>query len=407
MSDLNASKVSFQITHLYNTHLKTKDVKKNILLCALFFLITQIGFSQIQSIDYSLRYNSETCLFDCYLIVNEGKTKSTVSRAQFNSQVTIVVPVTSNVFVEESFMPLKDNQTFRSAEPVSWEITNELEQPTELNDSRLVSISPILAPTAFYNDINQGDEIKLFSLKVNPIVNCAEGVRLYKNNIDPKSSGEGMMGADFSNGFTIGGVEQKYNGNSKSELPTAPRFEYIAKANKFGINFNAKNREGSLCQTSLSYEFYGPKGNIGDLDAYYSLVRSQRDQGEYRVVATDNLGCSAEHKFYPFGKKSKGEISVTRDMDSESLIEEFESSIFPNPAQDIINLTVSGKNGSQLNADIFNLDGKLVKSSVANLKLTGGEQTVKIPTGLAPGIYNMSLTIDNDEVVNHKVIIIK
>ena len=131
MSDLKASKVNFQITHLYNTHLKTKDVKKNILLCALFFLITQIGYTQIQSVDYSLRYNSETCLFDCYLIVNEGNTKTTVSRAQFNSQVTIVVPVTSNVFVEESFMPLKDNQTLRSAEPVSWEITNELEQPSE------------------------------------------------------------------------------------------------------------------------------------------------------------------------------------------------------------------------------------------------------------------------------------
>lgn len=390
-----------------NTHLKTKDVKKSILLCALFFLITQFGFSQIQSVDYSLRYNSETCLFDCYLIVNEGKTKTTVSRAQFNSQVTIVVPVTSNVFVEESFMPLKDNQTFRSAEPVSWEITNELEQPADLENSRLVSISPILAPTAFYNETNQGDEIKLFSLKVNPIVNCAEGVRLYINNEDPNSSGEGMMGADFSNGFTIGGVEQKYNGNSKSEFPSSPRFVYVNTKNKFGINFNAKNEIGSLCQTSLSYEFHGPKGVIGDLDAYYSLVSSQRDQGEYRVVATDNLGCSAEHKFFPFGKKSEGEIAVVRDDETGTLSEAFKSSIFPNPTQDIINLTVSGRNGSQLNADIFNLDGKLVKSSVANLKLIGSEQTVKIPTGLAPGIYNMSLTIDNDEVINHKVIIIK
>jgi len=374
----------------------------------LFFLITQIGFSQIQSIDYSLRYNSKTCLFDCYLIVNEGKTKSTVSRAQFNSQVTVVVPVKSNVFVEESFMPLKDNQTFRSAEPVSWEVTNEIEQPDVLSDSRLVSISPILAPTAFYNDIKQGDEIKLFSLKVNPIENCAEGVRLYENDKDPNSSGKGMMGADFSNGFTIGGVEQKYAGNSKSELPTPPIFEFVSSKNKFGINFNAKTTLGSLCQTTLSYEFYGPNGLIGDLDAYYSLARTQRDLGEYRVVATDNLGCSTEHKFVPFGKKkSNGEVAVTRDDETGNIIVPFESSIFPNPAQDIINLTVSGRDGSQLNADIFNLDGKLIKSSVVNIKLSGGEQTIKIPTGLAPGIYNMSLTLDNDEKINHKVIIIK
>ena len=43
-----------------------------------------------------------------------------------------------------------------------------------------MSISPVLAPTAFYNELEQGDEVKLFSIKVNPIVNCAEGVRLLK-----------------------------------------------------------------------------------------------------------------------------------------------------------------------------------------------------------------------------------
>jgi len=372
----------------------------------LFFLITQFGFSQIQSVDYSLRYNSETCLFDCYLIVNEGKTKSTVSRAQFNSQITIVVPVTSNVFVEESFMPLRDNQTFRSAEPVAWEITNELDQPAELENSRLVSVSPILAPTAFYNDIEEGDEIKLFSLKVNPIVNCAEGVRLFDNQKDPSSEANGMQGADFSNGFTIGGVEQKYAGNSLSEKPSPPAFVSLSTPNKYGINFEATNKKGSLCQTSLEYEFHGPKGSIGDLDDYYAYVKSQRGKGEYRVVATDNLGCSSEYKFYPFGK-TENINTVIRDEETGMLAEAFESSIYPNPAQDIINLTVSGKKGTQLKADIYDLDGKLMKSSVANIKLNGSEQTVKISTGLAPGIYNLSLNIDNDEIINHKVIIIK
>jgi len=378
-------------------------VKKSIFLSALFFLSIQFGFSQVQSVDYSLRYNSETCLFDCYLIVNKGKTKSTVSRAQFNSQVTVVVPVASNVFVEESFMPLRDNQEFRSSEPVAWEVTNELEQPADLSKSRIVSISPVLAPTAFYNDIEQGDEVKLFSLKVNPVVNCAEGVRLFDNHKDPNSGAEGMMGADFSNGFTIGGVAQKYAENSLSEMPPVPVFEVLNSPNKYGIDFNAKIKEGSLCQTSLSYKFYGPKGIIGDFDSFYTYASKQQDRGEYRVVATDNLGCSAEHKFYPFGVEENANV-LTRDNDSEIA---FESFIFPNPAQDNINLTVSGKIGSKVSADIFNLDGKLVKSSVANLKLNGSEQTVKIPTALAPGIYNLTLTIDNDEIINHKVIIIK
>ena len=380
-------------------------MKKSILLSALFFLITQFGYTQIQSVDYSLRYNSETCLFDCYLIVNKGKTKSTVSRAQFNSQITVVIPVTSNAFVVESFMPLRDNQSYRSSEPVAWEITNELEQPAELSNSRLVSISPILAPTAFYNDLEAGDEVKLFSLKVNPIENCASGVRLFENGKDPISASEGMMGADFSNGFTIGGVQQKYAGNSASLLPTPPQFVTLeSTSNKYGINFSAVTPKGSECQSSVEYEVFGPKGKIGSWNDFYELSKSQRDKGEYRVVATDNIGCSSDYKFYPFGKKEI-ENSTTRDI--SELNQEFQSSIYPNPAQDIVNLTVSGSKGSSVDADIFDLDGKLVKSSVAKLTLNGNEQNVRIATGLNPGVYNLSLKVNKDEVVNHRLIIIK
>ena len=71
MSDLRSSKVESQIAHL-NKHIKFKDVKKSIFLSALFFLSLQFGYSQIESVDYSLRYNSKTCLFDCYIIVNKG-----------------------------------------------------------------------------------------------------------------------------------------------------------------------------------------------------------------------------------------------------------------------------------------------------------------------------------------------
>jgi hypothetical protein len=405
MSDLEGTMVLFKSFIFINTHLKYKDVNKSIFLSALFFLSFQFGFSQVQSVDYSLRYNSETCLFDCYLIINEGETKTTVSRAQFNSQVTIVVPVTSNVFVEDSYMPLKDNQVFKSTESVSWEISNELEQPADLSNSRLVSISPVLAPTAFYNSIKQGDEIKLFSLKVNPIVNCAEGVRLFDNQKDPNSGAKGMMGADFSNGFTIGEIGQKYVSNSLNESPIGPIFKSLTTKNKYGIDFSAKNIEGSSCQNSLSYKFYGPKGEIGSLDDYYSLASKQQELGEYRVIATDNLGCSTEHKFYPFGKEESANV-LTRDSESEGLVVAFESSIYPNPSQGIINLTVFGNEGTQIDADIYDLDGKLVKRSITNLVLTGSEQTIKIPTGLIPGVYNLSLNINNSEVVNHKVLII-
>ena len=99
--------------------------------------------------------------------------------------------------------------------------------------------------------------------------------------------------------------------------------------------------------------------------------------------------------------------TVKRDAEFADLGEAFESSIYPNPSQDVINLIVSGKPGTQIDADIYDLDGKLMKSSVASMKLIESEQEVKIPTSLNPGIYNLSLTIDQNEVINHKVIIIK
>lgn len=70
-------------------------------------------------------------------------------------------------------------------------------------------------------------------------------------------------------------------------------------------------------------------------------------------------------------------------------------------------MTVYGLKGSQVVANIYDLDGKLIKGSIANLTLSGEEQTIKISTGLNPGVYNLALNIDKTEVVNHKVIIIK
>ena len=62
-------------------------------------------------------------------------------------------------------------------------------------------------------------------------------------------------------------------------------------------------------------------------------------------------------------------------------------------SQDIVNLTIFGQEGTEVSADIYDLDGKLLKSSVARMMLTQSEQTVKIQTGLNPGVYNLSLNV--------------
>jgi hypothetical protein len=144
-----------------------------------------------------------------------------------------------------------------------------------------------------------------------------------------------MMGADFSNGFTIGEIGQKYYGNSLNEGPKGPIFETFNHKGKYGIDFKAKNADGAKCQDKLSYKFFGPKGEIGNLADYYKYASANYDLGEYRVIATDNLGCSTEHKFYPNGKEENTSI-LTRELDSEDIMTAFESSIYPNPSQEIL-----------------------------------------------------------------------
>jgi hypothetical protein len=70
-------------------------------------------------------------------------------------------------------------------------------------------------------------------------------------------------------------------------------------------------------------------------------------------------------------------------------------------------LTISGLNGTTVDANIYDLDGKLVKKVIANRELKNTEEVIKISTGLIPGVYNLSLNVNNTDVINHKVIIIK
>ena len=70
------------------------------------------------------------------------------------------------------------------------------------------SIIPRISPASQYNNLALGDTIKLFSLIISPIPDCANDIRLFENGVDPSSSDDGMNGGDFSNGFTIGGASQ-------------------------------------------------------------------------------------------------------------------------------------------------------------------------------------------------------
>ena len=67
-----------------------------------------------------------------------------------------------------------------------------------------------------------GDTVRVFSFAVDNVFNCSQGIRIYENGVDPPSSEPSMNGADFSNGFTLGGTSQLYNANSTQEYTPIP-----------------------------------------------------------------------------------------------------------------------------------------------------------------------------------------
>lgn len=378
-------------------------MKKIIIFTVALFLNLNLVMSQVESVNYKLQYNNESGLFDCYLVVNEGSAKKTRDRAQFNAQITLVAPTQSNIYITESYMPLIDNQDSRSEVPANWEVSNEIESPNQLEDSRLVSIFPELLPTAFYNDLNVGDEVRLFSFKVTPMVDCAKDIRFYNNDQDPTSIVKGMGGSDFRNGFTMGGVNQKYAGNSATVFPTKPVIKNLdfSMKNRINLDIDMAPFAGSAAQKELTYAVVAPNGKQYSYEEFLASNTNDILRGDYTVIATDNIGCSAEKRFNPFGSSTELEAEVV------ATVSDFNSGIYPNPAQNAFALTLNGAIGTKVSGDIINLEGKVVKRNIVDLTLSSNEEVINIDTNLTPGMYSLSLTVDNSNTVNHKLLIIK
>ncbi len=169
---------------------------------------------QIQSVKYALAFNDNTQLYDCYLVVSEGSTSKIHERIQFNSQFSIVVPSRKKLGLVKTYMPiiLNDNT------PQKWVVSSKVLSPEVTPENDYYVITPMLAPTSLYEELKDGDVVKLFSIKVIGGHELLEGVRLYDNDSDPKYTDNGMEGADFSNGFTMGGTRQLYSGNMVLEV---------------------------------------------------------------------------------------------------------------------------------------------------------------------------------------------
>ena len=61
------------------------NFKQILFLLFIFFIGLRVS-AQVQSVNYHLRYNSSTCLYEACIIINEGSAIGAIDRLQFSAQ---------------------------------------------------------------------------------------------------------------------------------------------------------------------------------------------------------------------------------------------------------------------------------------------------------------------------------
>ncbi|MEE9440288.1 MAG: hypothetical protein V3V14_14880 [Saprospiraceae bacterium] len=171
---------------------------------------------QVESVSFDVVQNDNTGNFDIFLVVEKGSAASVVERTQFNSQISFVASTGTDIDIVDLNMPLNWNQKFNGQKPMLWIETTKVIAPDVSPELDYFAVSCVMAPVSQYNDLLEGDKVRLFSVSVKNNLTAKPIFRLYKNGHDADSNAEGMGGGDFSIGFTIGGVRQKYRDVMKS-----------------------------------------------------------------------------------------------------------------------------------------------------------------------------------------------
>jgi len=246
--------------------------------------------AQVTSVDYQLKYDTTECQYDAYIIINAGSATTIPQRIQFNAQYSIIVPTGTALTVTESYMPLQSNSTYTGVTPLTWSKGTPIIAPASQPESDFHSITPDLGITSHYNDLAAGDTVKIFSISVDTVFDCALGIRIYENGVDPDSDAAGMGMADFSNGFTLGSINQIYSANSTQNYPPQPLIVSISNACSDGVEIDL-TAETSTCQGPMTYSWTGPDSYTSTTEDVDITPALPANNGIYEVVITDAFGC--------------------------------------------------------------------------------------------------------------------
>lgn len=251
-------------------------MKKLITQLFIPFATTFSLFGQITDINYLLDYNCENNFYEAKLKVVKGSATTIPQRAQFNAQLTIVVPTGTDFEIIELVNPINDNQNYMGTAPAQWAHGTTIISPNAAPSNDYYPISPQLSPASFYNDLKPGDEPILFICKIGDSDEYNPNYRFYNNDKDIDS--EGAEGSCIRNGFTLGSIVQIYTGNAyrscTTSIPDQQITSLIAYPNPFSDEITIK-----LTEKAESIDIVDFNGKV----LYYS---SNHDTGSLAINST-------------------------------------------------------------------------------------------------------------------------
>lgn len=403
------------ITYINKSFIQKQYVMVKCLYPTLFLLfLPLLSSAQIKNVSYRLDFDPSTNLYDCYLHVNEGKTSKLMDRVQLNAQLTFLIPTGASVEVAKNYMPLQDNQKFDGTKPMHWTKANVITKPASDPFHDYVSVVPQLSPTSFYNELKAGDKIKLFSLKINHVDHCGDDIKLFDNKNDLLSTEIGMNGADFRNGFTIGGIQQKYSKNEATITPALDIIQEIKVSVKNGIKVDVTANEDAQ-YAPYAYEWTTPFGVPVEGKNLKISKPSFAEFGTYQLMVTDVRGCK-QLKTVEIQSDATTPVQTWADGNTNQAPESLARNngevaqnvtIYPNPASHVFFINLETEIGTKVDLILTDLSGRSVLKTIYSAASTQRNLNIQVPTDdLTAGMYNVLARINGKESL-HKVIIVK
>ncbi len=293
----------------------------------LFSLLILLSFgilakAQVTSVDYQIKYDSSTCLHDCYFIVKGGSALTTFHRIALNSSYSIVSPYGSNVSVVSSYNPTK--RIGPPGIPIPWYIGSEISYPIINPNFDFTHIYPTSnSGIGEYDTLYTGDSVRLFSLSIIPTnPNDNPLIRVFNNNFDPHASDPNMNGNDFSNGFTMGGANQLYNSNIESYYPFINQLSSVIDTLS-GLSIDI-TPEASACQLPFTFQWFGPNNYYSITEDVFIDPYTPINRGKYTLIIKDANGFEHTEYFdignYDFKYPIPESLELTENINSIGVV---------------------------------------------------------------------------------------